>query len=109
MIKYLKNWYLNKYQPIVYAISIARSEYDKIGSFITPALLVMAVLKLYFNIPAWAVPVVIILATVCSYWVGEFLIILGVPKKSAELSNQQNPQLLEILKILKDETKRPNS
>ena len=101
MFDKLKHWYIEDYQPIVYAISVARTCYDQVGSFITPALLVMTVLKLYFNIPGWTIPVVIIIATVSAYWLGEYLIKIGVPKKNAELGNMQNPQLLEILERLK--------
>lgn len=96
----LKDFYLHKYQEIVYAISIARVEYDKIGSFFTPTLLFLTVLKLYFNIRWWVVPAVIIFATVSAYWVGKFLIKLGVPKKAAQLGNQNNPELMRILDIL---------
>lgn len=98
----LKEIYLHKYQPIVYAISIARAEYDKVGSFITPTLIILTPLKLFFPaIPWWILPISLLVATLSAYWFGEYLIKMGVPKKAAELGNAQNPTLMEILERLK--------
>lgn len=97
-MSYLKKWYRDDYQKIVYAIGIAKGEYDKIGSFISPTLIILTPLKLFFPIiPWWVLPLALILATVSGYWFGEFLIKLGVPKKTAQLGNQNNPELMEIL------------
>lgn len=97
----LKDLYLHKYQPIVYAISVARAEYDKIGSFVTPTLIILTPLKLFFpQIPVWALPLSLLLATLSAYWFGEYLIKMGVPKKTAELGNMQNPQMIEIINRL---------
>ena len=98
----LKEFYLNKYQPIVYAISVARAEYDKVGSFITPTLIILTPLKLFFpKIPWWILPIALLGATLTAYWFGEYLIKMGVPKKAAQLGNAQNPELMEIIQLLK--------
>lgn len=109
MMDFFKKWYLHEYQGIVYAISVARAEYEKIGSFFTPTLLLLTVLKLYLNIHWWVVPLVILFATISAYWVGKFLIIQGVPKKTAQLGNQQNPELMEILTWIRKQKNANNS
>jgi hypothetical protein len=98
----LKEIYLHRYQPIVYAIAVCRAEYDKVGSFITPTAVILTPLKLFFpNIPWWVLPMSLFGATISAYWFGKYLIKMGVPKKAAELSNEQNPQLIEIIQLLK--------
>lgn len=109
MIERLKGWYSDEYQHIVYAIQVAKSEYEKIGSFISPTLILLAVLKLFLDIKWWVVPGLVLFSTITAFWVGKFLIKMGVPKKSAQIGNQQNPELMEILNRIKgieDEIKK---
>ncbi len=97
----IKKWYLDNYQPIIYAIQVARSEYDKFGSFISPTFIILTALKLYFPfISWWVLPISFFIATFTAYWSGLWLIKIGVPKKTAELGNKQNPQMMEILERL---------
>lgn len=103
---WLKNWYVNEYQHIVYAISVTKTELDKVLSFASITLLLIATLKLFFPaIPWWFLPASLILSTVSAYWIGKWLIRLGVPKKTAQLGNENNPELQEILTILR----KPNN
>lgn len=103
----LRDFYIHRYQKIVYAIAVARSEYDKVGSFLTPTAVLLTPLKLFFPaIPWWVLPIALIIATVSAYWVGEFLIKIGVPKKAAQLGNQNNPELIEILEWVREQQKK---
>lgn len=101
MFNKLKNWYLHDYQKIVYAISVTKAELDKLFAFASITLLLLANLKLYFpKIPWWFLPLSLLFSTVSAYWFGEYLIKVGVPKKTAELGNMQNPQMIDIINRL---------
>lgn len=94
----LKEFYVNEYQEIVYRISVTKAEFDKILSFASISLILLTALKVYFPIiPWWVLPTFLLGVTVWSYWIGGHLIRLGVPKKTAELSNLQNPQMVQLL------------
>ena len=99
----LKQWYLHPYQDLVFAINVAKSEYDKIGSFVTPTLLCISVLKLFWKtLPWWIIPVLLLTATISAIWIGKWLIVLGIPKKTAQLGNMQNPEIIELLTIVRE-------
>jgi hypothetical protein len=103
MMEKLKKFYLHQYQQTAYEIAVARGEYDKFGSFATITLLGITALKLFWhNLPFWVLPVLFLSITISAKWFGRWLIKLGVPKKTAELGNAQNPTLMEILSILRE-------
>lgn len=103
MIEFLKKWYLHTYQHIVYSISVTKAEYDKPLAFITPALLILDLLKQYWHtMPWWIIPLLLLFATVTAYFLGNWLIALGIPKKTTELGNMQNNELMEVLRIARE-------
>ncbi len=94
MYNKLKKLYLEEYQEIVYEIQVTKAEYEKSGAFVSIALLITANIKLYFNAPWWFLLVFILGMTIIAKFLGRYLIKIGVPKKTNELANSQNPQMV---------------
>ncbi len=83
--------------------SLAKSEYAKVGSFIPESLAVATLLKVSgYNVPFWHYPLYYLVIMVIAAVVGRFLAYIGVAKINATYGNQHNPEIQEIITLLKE-------
>ncbi len=81
-----------------------KSEYGKIGSWIPETLMLMTYLSVKgIDIVWWQIPVAYMILMILAALIGKFLVVIGVTKYVTTLGNDHNPEIQEIIKLLKKE------
>jgi len=79
-----------------------KGEYGKIGSWVPEALMIMTFLAVKgVVLEWWYVPIAYVGLLLIAAVIGKFLLATGVLKYVTKINNEHNPELQEILSILK--------
>lgn len=100
---WLKNFYTTTYQHWTFYAAQADGEYAKIGRFLTPTFTLLTFLRVSgVIIKFWEICLAYLLIYSLAVVIGYWLVKMGVVSYNQKISNAQNPELLEILEILRN-------